>query len=132
MEGLVDVFWKNRRVLVTGHTGFKGGWMSLWLQAQGAEVVGYSLPAPTDPSLFEAARVSEKMESILGDVRDAGRVQEVVQEYRPEIVIHMAAQSLVRRSYQEPAETYATNVLGTVNVLDAVRQTGCARVVVIV
>jgi CDP-glucose 4,6-dehydratase len=126
------MFWTDRRVLVTGHTGFKGGWTTLWLQAQGARVTGYALPPPTEPSLFETARVAEGVESVIGDIRDGVRLQEVVRSERPEILIHMAAQPLVRRSYQNPAETYSTNVLGTVNVLEAARRVGGVRVVVIV
>ncbi len=108
----------------TGHTGFKGSWLSLWLQALGAEVTGYSDGAPTEPSLYELARVGEGMRSIRADVRDADAVLAAVGEAEPEIVIHMAAQSLVRRSFSEPRSTYETNVMGTVNVLDAVRRAG--------
>ena len=125
-------FWRGKRVLITGHTGFKGSWLSLWLQQLGAEVVGYSLPAPTEPSLFEVARVREGMESIEGDVRDLEHLRQVVTDRRSEIVIHMAAQSLVRRSYQEPVETYETNVMGTVNLLEAVRSSSEARAVIVV
>ncbi|MCA1556974.1 MAG: CDP-glucose 4,6-dehydratase [Acidobacteria bacterium] len=117
-------FWKDKKVLVTGHTGFKGSWLSLWLAELGAEVTGYSLPAPTNPSHFELARVAERVESINGDVRDLEHLCRTIKETRPEVVIHMAAQSLVRRSYLDPVETYETNVMGTVNVLEAVRRTG--------
>ena len=124
-------FWRGRRVLLTGHTGFKGSWLSLWLQSLGAEVTGYSDGVPTVPSLFELARVGEGMTSIEVDVRDAGAVASAVADAAPEIVIHMAAQSLVRRSFSEPRLTYETNVMGTVNVLDAVRlAAGDVRVVV--
>ena len=116
-------FWRGRRVLVTGHTGFKGGWLCLWLQSLGAEVVGYALEPPTRPSLFDAANVGEGLAaSHLGDVRDLDHLQEVFRAFRPEVVFHMAAQPLVRLSYAEPVETYATNVMGTVNVLEAVRR----------
>jgi CDP-glucose 4,6-dehydratase len=118
------LFWKDRRVLLTGHTGFKGSWLSLWLTELGARVTGYSLAPPTSPSLFELARVSERMESLTGDVRDLEHLSKTIERVRPEIVIHMAAQSLVRRSYLEPVETYETNVMGTVNVLEAVRRFG--------
>lgn len=125
-------FWKNKKILITGHTGFKGSWLSLWLQNMGANVIGYSLPPSTKPNMFEVANVSAGMESIAGDVRDIERVTTAVSKYQPEIIIHMAAQSLVRYSYSNPVETYATNVMGTVNILDAVRQIKCVKVVLIV
>ncbi len=115
-------FWRGKRVLLTGHTGFKGSWLSLWLQQLGAEVSGFALEPPTDPSLFEVAQVAEGMTSIIGDVKDAQRLSAVVNEQRPEIVIHLAAQPLVRYSYDHPIETYATNVMGTMHLLDAVRK----------
>jgi CDP-glucose 4,6-dehydratase len=117
-------FWRDRRVLLTGHTGFKGAWLALWLQSLGARVTGFSLDVPTTPSLYELARVGEGMDSIEGDVRDHAAIATALAATGPEIVIHMAAQSLVRRSFVEPRETYETNVMGTVNVLDAVRQKG--------
>lgn len=123
-------FWSGKRVLITGHTGFKGGWLSLWLQSMGAKVTGYSLPPPTQPSLFEIARVGEGMTSIIGDIRNPDQLQAVFCEHCPEIVFHMAAQPLVRYSYEEPVETYATNVMGTVHLLEAVRQTSGVRAVV--
>lgn len=122
--------YRGRRVLVTGHTGFKGGWLCLRLQSLGARVVGYSLAPPSHPNLFEAARVAEGMTSITGDILDADRLQSAVAEHKPEIIFHMAAQSLVRRSYAQPVETYATNVMGTVNVLEAIRQSSSVKVVV--
>ena len=125
-------FWKDKRVLVTGHTGFKGGWLCLWLQQLGATVVGYSLDPPSKPSLFEQGKVSQGMTSLHGDVRDLPKLVATMYEHQPEIVIHMAAQSLVRYSYHNPVETYATNVMGTVNVLEAVRQAGGTRAVLIV
>lgn len=125
-------FWKDKRVLVTGHTGFKGGWLCLWLQQMGAKVVGYSLEPPSRPSIFDLAKVSEGMISLHGDVRDLPKLVAAMQEHQPEIVIHMAAQSLVRYSYGNPVETYATNVMGTVNVLEAVRHAGGTRAVLIV
>jgi len=124
------VFWKDKRVLITGHTGFKGSWLSLWLQSMGAKVVGYALAPPTNPSLFEVARVGLGMTSLIGDIRDLARLQAVLTEHQPEIVIHMAAQSLVRYSYLEPVETYSTNVMGTVNLLEAVRHTKSVKAVV--
>jgi CDP-glucose 4,6-dehydratase len=127
--GLSRDFWRGRRVLVTGHTGFKGSWVSLWLMSLGAKVVGYSIGVPTEPSLFELASVEEGLTHIEGDVRDDRRLAQVVARHRPEVVVHMAAQSLVRRSYLEPVETFETNVIGTVNILEAAR-TGGVRVVV--
>ena len=124
-------FWDGRRVLVTGHTGFKGAWLSMWLQSLGAEVTGLSNGIPTDPALYELARVGEAMKRELKiDVRDFLSVAEGVATSRPEIVIHMAAQSLVRRSFVDPRETYETNVMGTVNLFEAARQTSGIRVVV--
>lgn len=125
-------FWKKKKVLVTGHTGFKGSWLSLMLHVLGAEVCGYSLAPPTTPSLFEAARIDTITKSIHGDVRDLADLEQVIAEHHPEIVIHMAAQSLVRRSYQKPIETYETNVMGTVNVLEAVRHSSAVKVVLVV
>lgn len=123
-------FWKGRRVFLTGHTGFKGSWLSLWLQDLGAEVTGYALPPPTIPSLFEEARVGEGMNSVIGDVCDSASLAHAMSQTRPEVIIHMAAQSLVRRSYSEPLETYRTNVLGTASVFDAARSISGVRVIV--
>lgn len=127
-------FWRARRVLLTGHTGFKGSWLSLWLQSLGAEVAGLSLERlPTQPSLYELARVEGGMaDSITCDIRDSQRVEEAITATRPEIVLHLAAQPLVRRSFDQPHATYETNVMGTVNVLEAVRSTPGVRAVVIV
>jgi CDP-glucose 4,6-dehydratase len=132
VESLVvnQAFWKGKRVLMTGHTGFKGSWLSLWLQSMGAQVAGYALAPPTNPSLFEAARVGMGMTSIIGDIRDLERLRAAFAEHKPEIVIHMAAQPLVRYSYVEPVETYSTNVMGSVNLLEAVRSTPSVRAVV--
>ena len=123
-------FWQGKRVLLTGHTGFKGSWLSLWLQLLGADLVGYGLQPPTDPNLFQLAGVADGMISILGDVRSLSHLQQVVTQYRPEVIIHMAARALVRESYINPVDTYATNVMGTVHLLEAVRQVGGVRVVV--
>jgi CDP-glucose 4,6-dehydratase len=123
-------FWAGRRVLLTGHTGFKGAWTSLWLTAMGAEVSGLSLGAPEESSLFAAADAGRGARSFDADVRDLAAVREVVDATRPEVVIHMAAQSLVRRSFQDPAGTYATNVMGTVHVLEAARLAEGVRVLV--
>ncbi len=132
MEKMVTDFWKGKKVLVTGHTGFKGSWLCLWLQSLGAEVTGYALAPPSNPSLFEEAKVAQGMVSLHGDIRDPEQMNRAMTRFQPEVVIHMAAQSLVRHSYQNPVETYATNVMGTVNVLEAVRQTASVRAAVIV
>jgi CDP-glucose 4,6-dehydratase len=123
-------FWHGKRVFLTGHTGFKGSWISLWLQKLGAELTGFALEPPTQPSLFEEASVADGMRSIIGDIRDLAVLQQAVQDGRPEIVIHMAAQPLVRYSYQNPVETYATNVMGTVHLLESVRNTPSVKAVV--
>lgn len=123
-------FWKNKKVFLTGHTGFKGSWLSLWLQSLGAEVTGYALNPPTNPSLFEAANVASGMHSVIGDVRDLDSLQKAVKEAKPEIVIHMAAQPLVRYSYNNPVETYATNVMGSVHLLESIRNVDTVKAVV--
>jgi|SRR5665213_253767 len=124
-EASVDpAFWRDRRVLLTGHTGFKGAWLSLWLQLMGAHVTGFSSGVPTEPSLYELASVGDGLDSVWADVRDRDALGEVVERTSPEVVIHMAAQSLVRRSFADPVQTYATNVMGTVNLLDAIRLRG--------
>lgn len=120
-------FWQGKKVFITGHTGFKGSWLSLWLQLLGAEVLGYSLPAPTEPSLFELAMIGKGMTSVVGDVRDLEHLSQVVRDFQPEIIFHMAAQPLVRYSYANPVETYSVNVMGTVHLLEAVRQVGTVR-----
>ncbi|MFA6920243.1 MAG: CDP-glucose 4,6-dehydratase [Gallionella sp.] len=125
-----NTFFHGKKVLITGHTGFKGSWLSLWLQSMGAEVTGFALAPPTQPSLFEVADVGRGMTSIVGDIRDLEHLRAVFAEYKPEIVIHMAAQALVRYSYAEPVETYSTNVMGTVNILEAVRATPGVKAVV--
>ncbi|HST56596.1 MAG TPA: CDP-glucose 4,6-dehydratase [Solirubrobacteraceae bacterium] len=122
-------FWRDRRVLLTGHTGFKGAWLTLWLGLLGARVTGFSLGAPTQPSLFELARVADGIDSVTGDVRDFPALAAALDAARPEVVIHMAAQSLVRRSFAQPRETYETNVMGTVNLLEALRHSADTRVV---
>ena len=129
-KNLFDGIYKGRRVLVTGHTGFKGSWLCLLLYKLGADVYGYALEPPTSPSLFEEADIEELITSYIGDVRDLDHLTNVFQEVNPEIVIHMAAQPLVRDSYKIPVETYAINVMGTVNVLEACRQTKSVKVIV--
>ena len=126
-------FWQNKKVLVTGHTGFKGSWLSLWLQYLGAEVVGLALDPPTQPNLFSIAGISKNMTSLIGNVCDFELMKNIQNKYKPEIIFHMAAQPLVRFSYNNPIETYATNVMGTVNLLESIRQTGSnAKAVIIV
>lgn len=119
-------------MLVTGHTGFKGSWLSLWLHHMGAEVTGFALPAPTEPSLFEAARIGDLVRHVEGDVRDAAAMRRAVEASEPEVIFHLAAQPLVRLSYREPVETYATNVMGTVHLLDAARQVEGVKAIVCV
>ncbi len=123
-------FWSTKKVLLTGHTGFKGSWLSLWLQQAGAKLCGIALPPNTQPNLFELAQVVEGMQSHFVDIRDAAAVKKIMDTFKPEIVIHMAAQPLVRYSYDFPVETYATNVMGTVHVLEAARHCDSVRVVV--
>ncbi len=134
MEGLVvkPGFWAGKRVLVTGHTGFKGGWLSLWLQMMGAEVIGYSLPPPTEPNLFTAARVNQCLHSVIGDIRDFDHIRKVINEHRPEIVFHLAAQAIVHQSYADPLNTFDTNIMGTVKLLEAIRLADCVRVVLVI
>jgi CDP-glucose 4,6-dehydratase len=117
-------FWKNRRVLVTGHTGFKGGWLSLWLQRLGAQVTGYALAPDPNESLFVEAGVAEEMQSVFGDLRDLPALCSAVEQSRPEVVFHLAAQPLVRVSYEQPVETFAVNLMGTVHLLEALRRIG--------
>lgn len=125
-------FWRDRRVLVTGHTGFKGGWLSAWLTEMGAEATGYSLDPPLALSCFGVCGLERRMRSIAGDVRQKSRLREEVAARAPEVIFHLAAQSLVRRSYREPALTFETNVIGTVNLLDAALATPSARALVVV
>ncbi len=132
MEDLVTAFWQGRRVFLTGHTGFKGGWLSLWLQQLGAEVAGYALAPHTTPNLFSAANVAEGIVSTIGDIGDLPHMKDALLSHRPEVVLHLAAQSLVRASYQNPIGTYETNVLGTARLLEAVRACDTVRAVVIV
>ncbi len=114
--------YQGKRVLITGHTGFKGGWLTLWLQELGASVCGYSLPPNTQPALFEAVHVEQGITSVFGDLADTAKLEKTFQDFQPEIVFHLAAQPLVRLSYSEPVQTYQTNVMGTLNVLEAARK----------
>ena len=134
MEGLElnSDFWRGKKVFLTGHTGFKGAWLSLWLSDSGAEVSGYSLDVPTTPSFFEIARVAGRIHDVRGDIRNATETRAAIQAAAPDVVIHMAAQSLVRQSYVSPVATYATNVMGTVHLLEAVREVSSVRAVVVV
>ena len=126
MEELTK-FYKDKRVLVTGHTGFKGAWLSRILTLAGAKVTGYALEPPTDPSLFEIAGLEDTMESVTGDVRDLKHMRDVFEQVEPEIVFHLAAQPIVRDSYKDPVYTYETNVMGTVHVMECVRLTESVR-----
>ena len=130
---MTNNFWDGKRVLITGHTGFKGSWLSLWLSKLGANVIGYSLPPPTSPSHYVISRVQEKLNiSIDADIRDLVSLADCITSQQPEIIFHMAAQSLVRYSYNNPVETFQTNVIGTVNVLEAVRKSSSVKAVVVV
>lgn len=130
--GLNREFWEGKRVLLTGHTGFKGSWLALWLRELGAEVTGFALDPATEPSLFELAQVGRDIKDVRGDLRDLGALLEVVAEAQPEIVLHLAAQPLVREAYRDPLGTYSSNVIGTLNLLEAIRQIGGVRSVVLV
>ncbi|PCH54315.1 MAG: CDP-glucose 4,6-dehydratase [Flavobacteriaceae bacterium] len=125
-------FWKGRRVFITGHTGFKGAWLCLWLNKLGAKVTGYALEPVTEPSLFEVANVAGGMDSLIGDIRDRKKLTQAMLEAQPTFVIHMAAQALVRYSYQHPVETYEVNVMGTVNLLEAVRECDSVKSVLVI
>jgi CDP-glucose 4,6-dehydratase len=131
VEGMVNP-WQGRRVFITGHTGFKGGWLSLWLAGRGAQIRGFALDPSTEPSLFVAASVYSILDDVRGDIRDHAKLEAAMTEFSPEVVFHLAAQPLVRRSYADPIGTYATNVMGTAHVLEAVRKTPSVRAVVCV
>ena len=125
-------FWQGKKVFLTGHTGFKGSWLALWLQDLGAEVTGFALSPPTTPSLFDLAGIGRGMTSVPGDVRDFEELRNALRDHQPEIVFHLAAQSLVRYSYKHPVETFATNIMGVVNLLEAARLTGSVRALLMV
>jgi CDP-glucose 4,6-dehydratase len=131
-DALDAATWQGRHVLVTGHTGFKGAWLCLWLAPMGARVTGFALAPEGRPNLFELAGVGGLVQSTIGDLRDASAIGRALQAAQPEVVLHLAAQSLVRRSYAEPVQTFETNVMGTVNLLEAVRQVRSVRAVVVV
>lgn len=126
MENIFE-FYKNKRVFLTGHTGFKGSWMCKMLANAGAIVTGYSLDAPTEPSLFKIANIECEINSIIGDIRDTISLRKAFEYAKPEIVLHLAAQPIVRDSYKDPVYTYETNVMGTVNILECVRQSSCVK-----
>ncbi len=132
MEDLEMNFWKDKRVLVTGHTGFKGSWLAFWLKYLGAEVCGYSLAPEGTPNLFDDLQLEGEITSVIGDIRDLARFQEILNDFKPEIIFHLAAQALVRRSYRDPLETYSTNVIGTINVLESIRHVDFVKAAVIV
>ena len=125
-------FWSGKRVLITGHTGFKGGWLAVWLQRLGANIIGIALPPNTTPNLFELSQVEKNMQSHMCDIRDAPALAQLVSKSKPEVIFHLAAQPLVRASYQDPLKTFATNIMGTAHVLDALRSQSDVRVAVMV
>src|SRR5690554_394376 len=130
-RGSVDPgFWKDKKVYLTGHTGFKGSWLSLWLQRMGANLRGYALSPATAPALFNEADVAENMQSEFGDIRDLDAISSSMMDFNPDVLIHMAAQPLVRRSYRDPVETYSTNVMGTVHAVEAARECTNLRAIV--
>lgn len=124
--------YEGKKVFVTGHTGFKGSWLSIWLKSLGAEVIGYSLEPYTEPSMFEVCDLDSKMTSIIGDIRNYSQVNKVIEDYKPDIVFHLAAQALVKYSYSNPVETYETNIMGTVNLLEAVKRSDSVKSVVVI
>jgi len=130
--GVTPAFWDGRRVFLTGHTGFKGGWLALWLHRLGARVTGFALPPATTPALYDLARVDTVLDAVTGDIREAGTLAAALRRARPEVVFHLAAQPLVLEGYADPLGTYATNVMGTAHLLEAVRQVSGVRAVVVV
>jgi CDP-glucose 4,6-dehydratase len=127
---ITNNFWEGKKVLITGHSGFKGGWLSLWLQKLKADVIGYSLSIPTTPSFFEITKADDNMISIFGDMRDFNTLQNVISKYKPEIIFHLAAQSLVLSSYESPLDTYSTNVMGTLNLFESIKKNSSVKVIV--
>jgi CDP-glucose 4,6-dehydratase len=130
LRNVNPAFWRGKRVFLTGHTGFKGSWLSLWLQSMGVQLRGVSLEPPTQPSMFQVANVASDMDHHIADIRDYGKISNLMSTFKPDIIFHMAAQPLVRLSYEQPIETYATNVMGTVHVLEAARHSGSVRAIV--
>ena len=125
-----ESFWKNKKILITGHTGFKGSWLTIWLKKLGADITGFSKSVPTNPSLFETVNIEKDIKSVVGDIQNYELLKETIRKYQPEIIFHMAAQSLVIKSYSNPIETFSTNVMGTVNLLYAVKETKKPKVVI--
>jgi CDP-glucose 4,6-dehydratase len=132
MQAISQEFWRGKKVFLTGHTGFKGAWLALWLQQLGARLTGYSLAPHTSPNFFEVSDVAKGMNSVIGDILDMQKLSQEVQSSKAEIILHLAAQSLVHQGYKTPVETYATNVMGTVNVLEAARHQPSVRGVVVI
>lgn len=132
MSNVFNNIYKNKTVLVTGATGFKGSWLSIWLMKLGAKVIGYSLEPPTIPSMFEMCNLENKITNIIGDVRDYYNLEAVLKEYKPDLIYHLAAQPLVRTSYKFPRETYETNVMGTVNILEAAKESNSVKAVIVI
>jgi len=130
LQSSIAAFYRGKKVFITGHSGFKGSWLCLWLHALGAEVRGYALDPPTNPSLFELCKINQLVQSTIADVRDGSLLTKAMLAAQPEIVIHMAAQPLVRDSYKIPVETYAINVMGTVNLFEAVRACKTVKAVI--
>ena len=125
-------FYKNKKILITGNTGFKGSWLSAWLLMLGANVCGFSKDIPTNPSNFKSININKKIRHFVGDVKDIGKLKKVFKEFKPEIVFHLAAQSLVRKSYKEPTQTFETNVLGTMNILECIKVSSFVKAGVII
>ena len=125
-----EKYWKNKKILITGHTGFKGSWLTIWLKSIGAEIIGYSKSIPTNPSLYEIANVSDGIKSFEGNIQNYEFLKEIINKHEPEIIFHMAAQSLVIKSYSDPIETFSTNVMGTVNLLYAIKETKKPQIVI--
>ena len=117
-----ELFWKNKKVLITGHTGFKGAWLSIWLHRLGAEIVGLSLEPPTKKNIYDRSKIKNLTKSLRGDIRNYSTEKKVIKKYKPEIIFHLAAQAIVLDSYERPLETYETNVIGSMNILEAARQ----------
>ena len=128
----MEKFWNGKKVLITGHTGFKGSWLALWLKNLGADVCGYALSPASEPNLFANLELDKQINSVIGDVRDLPAFETLLKDFQPEIIFHLAAQSLVRKSYREPIETYTTNVIGTINILEAARKTDFVKSIVII
>ena len=129
---MFEQIYKNKKVLITGATGFKGTWLSIWLNKLGAEVIGYSLNPSTFPSMFDICNMENKITNIIGDIRDYANLLSIIEKYKPDMVFHLAAQPLVRQSYKEPIDTYSTNIMGTVNVLEAIRKSNSVKAVLVI